>query len=251
MTAAADIEVRNRLIAEWKWTKTQLERVNSVVLRPSNAYDVVHLSKRANDRIIAVNLGPLVLNVPERGNRQAAHLYIYVSGSFEFSRALWLRDGTLDTTHVQTEAAYFRGEHRKDLLLVHGAHYDYTPGQRGHPVFHMQLRGALLDYASVVRACFGLTGEVSDGIPRMLRNVRAASAQIDVFSFLVQIAADHLLPQSANVDQRDAFNSLRARADLCGPYCREGEAGSSQPLPASDPTRGYRCFRARHWYAQI
>jgi hypothetical protein len=249
MTDTAELTIRSKILSEWRFTQTQLRRLNgAVVLRPRDDQQIIQPGNRTTEGVISIEVGPVVLNVPERGDHHKPRLFVYVKGFLEFSRNAWTQDKKLVTTNTQTEAAYFRADSDGNLLLVYGAHYDYARGQHGHPAFHLQLRGSLEAYAKVVQSEFRLNGNVEDGIASMLRNVRAASAQIDAFSCVLQVAADHLLPPVVTPDQRDAFNALQGRAELCSPYC---QAGGPPPLPSSEPNASFRCFRARHWYARI
>lgn len=249
MSDNADYGVRTKLLHEWRSTKFLLARLSSIIdVRPRDDQLIVRNGVRRTPGHISVDIGPLLLNVPERGNHRAAPIFVYLKGSICFSRDCWIRDRTLLTTHMQTEAAYFRKISTGELMLVHGAHHDYAPGQRGHPSFHMQLRGSLREYALEVQSEFGLSGELIDGIPNALRCVRSPTAQLDAFSCVLQIAADHLLPPVASDDQRHAFNGLRQSAVLCGPFCHDGDP---QPTPSVEPQESYRCFRARHWYPSI
>lgn len=249
MTDIAEAAIRSKLLTEWRFTKTQLRRINGVVVvRPTDDQRIVQVGNRTTETAISIEVGPLVLNVPERGDHHRPRLFVYVKGFLEFSRDAWVQTQSLVTTHTQTEAAYFRADSGGNLVLVYGAHYDYEKRKHGHPVFHLQLRGSLEEYGNLIQSEFSLKGTVEDGIAKMLRNVRAASAQIDAFSCLLQVAADHLLPAAVTPDQREAFNALQGRADLCSPYCQRGKP---QALPSTEPHSEFRCFRVRHWYPRI
>jgi hypothetical protein len=242
---AAAAVVRQRLVAEWTAALTELERLGPVVARPTDSYKLIRIGPGTSDASIEILLGPLVLHVPERGGHKAQRLFIYLEGAFVFDRVEWTSAKALVTTRVSAEAAYFRLDGAGDLVLVHGAHYDHEPSRSGHPVFHAQLRGSLHQYGAFVRTEFSLTGQIHDGLSVMLRNVRAASAQLDIFSLLLQVAADQLLRETPSAEQRIAFNRLRGRALLCGPQCAPTAA-----VPSSRPTTEYRCYRARHWYPE-
>jgi hypothetical protein len=249
MTDTAELMARAALQKEWLFTKTQLHRLNSVmVLRPTENQGIIRPGDRTTENVISLEVGPILLNVPERGVHHKARIFIFLKGYFEFSREAWINDKIFLTTSTQTEVAYFRADDDGNLQLVYGAHYDYTRGHHGHPAFHLQLRGALEEYGAMIKSAYSLSGVVTDGIFPVLRNVRTASAQLDVFSCVLQIAADHLLPLSVTPGQREAFNALQGRGELCSPFCR---AGGPQPLPSTEPVAPFRCFRARHWYSRI
>jgi hypothetical protein len=241
--SAAEL-VRNKLVEEWRRAITELSRLGTVSVRPSDPRAVIRVADGVSQDVIGVAVDPVVLSVPERAS-PSKRLYVHIMGWFEFSRACWDERKILETVRVSAEAAYFRS-HKKRLTLVHGAHYDHTPSHLGHPVFHMQLRGSLFEYGGFIQQQFGIEGEISDGIRETLRNVRSPSAQVDIFSLLLQVGADQLLHQSSGREERRAFNRLRSMAELCGPLCRDG--APEQGVPSSRPDTSFRCYRARHWY---
>lgn len=249
MSNAASYAVCRRILSEWRWTTTQLKRLNPAIQHKPDDQAIIREGERTDTDVISVNVGPLVLHVPERGSHTKPSLFVYLEGGYLFSRDTWTRSSALDSTYVYALTAYFRRTGAGDLLLVHGAHYDYTRGSIGHPAFHLQLRGSLAKYGEVVKETFSLHGDVIDGIAHQLRTVRLPSAQLDPFSCIFQIAADQLLPKAADQDQRAAFNQLHSRAELCGPYCRSKTP--SQLLPSSTPDTSYHCYRARHWYTGV
>jgi hypothetical protein len=251
MPATSDLLARVKLENEWRWTKTELARIANLSIRPADPKEIVRVSDRTSPSIVAIQVGPVALKVPERGFHRENRLYVYVVGSFGFARHTWEEHRLLETVGVSAETAYFRSGEGGKLKLVHGAHFDHEPAKQGHPVFHMQLRGSLQEYGTFIQQQFGLEGTVDDGLVDLLRTVRIASAQLDVFSLLLQIAADQLLPPAANPVQRMAFNQIRNRNSLCGARCKDAELAAKQALPATSPLAAYACFRARHWYPDV
>lgn len=242
MSGRAEELVRNELIRAWGRTKTELLRVNSTFAhRPVNDYDVIGRGEESDEETVLIGVGPLAMRVPERGDSRK-DLFIYFHGSIGFSRRRWSVDKRLEITSIASRIAYFRHASGGSLDLVFGGHYDYAPDLQGHPVFHAQVDGSLQEFGEFVGTSFGIEGSVTNSISGTLRNVRIPSAQLDAFSCMLQIAADHLLPRNPTVGACDAFNSLRSDSALCGPSC-QGE----QPLPAINAAE-HRCFRARHWY---
>lgn len=227
----------------------ELKALNSSIqVQPSNPGAVVQF-RAANADDLSVAIGPVVLRIPERGGTASSSLFLYLRGHLEFSREAWKRSKDLVITDMGTETAHFRPRaDAGELELVHGAHYDYAPGAGGHPVFHMQLQGSIEGSGEAVRSLFKLTYEPRSGVRSLLRNVRSPCAQVDAFSYLLQVAADHLLPPDASEREREVFNELRDRSALCGPRCREAGDHGTPSTGANEPNT---CYRARHWYPRF
>jgi hypothetical protein len=238
--------IRGKLLSEWSRTKTNLQQLNSTFnYRPRDDEAIVRQGDRSSAESVSLDVGPLAFNVPERGDSSIGRLFIYLDGSLEFSRKTWIDSGRLEITSTTAEAAYF-AVRKGELVLVYGGHYDYALGQQGHPAFHHQLRNNLFEGGEFIKQQFNLSYQIKDGLEGVLRNVRVPSAQMDAFSCMLKIAADHLLPQGPSPHQRDAFNALRGSSTLCGISCNAQSPPSLLPhvLP-------YSCYRARHWYGRI
>lgn len=239
------LAIRARLLAEWSRTKLNLQQLNNTFdYRPRSDPEIVRQGDRNSADSVSLNIGPLAFLVPER-DLSSGRLFIYLEGALEFSREAWTDSGRLVITNTIAEGAYFKVGDGK-LVLVYGGHYDYAPGQHGHPAFHHQLRDHLFEYGEFIKKHFSLTYPIKDALDGVLRNVRVPTAQMDAFSCMLKIAADHLLPQGPSPRQRDAFNALRGSSTLCGGYCND------QPPPSLQPYRlPYTCYRARHWYGRV
>jgi hypothetical protein len=183
-------------------------------------------------------VGPLVFSVPERATGRAASLYIVIQGWIVFAPPHDGddRDSTLE---FGTEVGYFR---RKGDQLVHvyGAHYDMDEKLTGHPVFHAQV-SSQAELAGVIDREFHLPFAAEDDrMASLLRNVRTPTAQMDVFSVITQIGADHLVSDNSADEVKDAFSGLRKACDFF-----IGAAGRISYLNCEDAAR---CYRATHWY---
>ncbi|HKO20533.1 MAG TPA: hypothetical protein VJU82_16785 [Acidobacteriaceae bacterium] len=233
-----------------------MRRIGGIEIRPADLGSAIRPGDGTTATEIALDVGPIFINVTERGAQGVKSIFIHLLGSFTFDRTAWEANRVLDTLGLQTEAAYFRRS-MGQLRLAYGAHYDHIPASvtgpkaTGHPVFHVQARGELDAYGAAIAKEYRLQEQVGGGLEGMLRNVRSASAQLDVFSVLLQIAADHLLPQHPTKEQKSAFNALRSMSALCGPLCTGSGAASEQAPPSTKPVSPIRCFRARHWYREL
>ena len=126
-------------------------------------------------------------------------------------------------------------------MHVYGVHYDMDEVSPGHPVFHAQFRTQAA-MASVIEDRFRLRFDSSceDMSQGLLRNVRVPTAQMDIFSVITQIGADHLLAKTSGPEVRTAFGRLRGACDFfLGAGAR---AAYLSKFPAS------HCYRSTHWY---
>ncbi len=132
------------------------------------------------------------------------------------------------------------GHEQAMVSHVYGAHYDFAANELGHPVFHGQMR-SYLDFAEVIKSQYGLEGvELKDMVNGILKTVRLPSAQMDVFSFLLQIVADHLLSGDSSDDDKMRFRELLERSKFIQGL--GSQIARLQVAPANV------CYRAVHWY---
>lgn len=183
-------------------------------------------------------VGPLVFSVPERPSSGTANLYIVLSGWIIFAPAR-NGDDRSTTWEFGTEVGYFK---MKDDRLVHvyGAHYDMDETLIGHPVFHAHV-SSQAKLAGAIDKEFHLAFEAeNDLMASLLRNVRTPTAQMDIFSVITQIGADHLVSDTSGAEVKEAFHLLREACDFF-----VGAAGRISYLNCDEAAK---CYRATHWY---
>lgn len=140
------------------------------------------------------------------------------------------------TTSYATNFGYFRAGH-SSVTHALGGYYDFTLASIAHPRAHMQLRSqaSLWEHAVArFRSVATLTID-SDPMVHVLHRVRTPSAQMDFLSFMVQVAADHLVDDRSGQEAKDAFAELIAS---CSPL-RGYAAGIAHSCT---------CHRSAHWY---
>src|SRR5256885_1768190 len=115
------------------------------------------------------------------------------------------------TTSYATNFGYFHTEHSSVTHALDG-HYDFTLTSITHPRTHMQLRSQASLWEHTVarfRSVANLTID-SDPIKNMLHRMRTPNTQIDFLSFMIQVAADHLVDDRSGQESKDAFAELVA-----------------------------------------
>lgn len=213
----------------------QMSQASSVL--PQSGYEAFRLDANAPDDEVKFNFGPIVFNVPERPNRRSPDLFVVVQGWLTLEgpdfKALPLK-----TKNFGTEVGYFRQKGRS-LEHVYGAHFDMDEVRPGHPIFHVQF-GSQQAFVAAVHALFKRDEAVVDRVGAVLGTVRTPSAQMDVFSVVAQICADHLMWQDSSKDVKDAFAKLRQSCDFL--------VGAAHRLPFLSGAHAAGCYRASHWY---
>lgn len=234
--------INKNLNLAWSGISTAMKRMYpSVVISPSTSADIFAPDSAAEGP--KFNIGPVVFKVPERAKDgksrgDQAKLYIVVEGWIAFGDVL---QGTnyLTTLDFGTQVGYFR-EKDEQLIHVYGVHYDMDEKLPGHPVFHAQM-STQADMAPTVEKYFNLKFDSENDVPRrLLRNVRTPTAQMDVFSVITQIGADHLVSKASSEEVIFAFAKLRAACDFF--YGAGGRFAYLSEYPAS------YCYRSTHWY---
>ena len=188
-----EAQALRRLTQAWQTMVRGMKRINqSSTVLPPTAQEVFRIDENdhgGTDETVKVNCGPVVFNLCERANG-FPNMYVVVEG--------WIRMESGDrhvpllTTGFATRVGYFRLRGQR-LVHVYGVHYDMDESGQGHPVFHAQL-GTMKKFFAEVEQRFHLNAEVGDDrVKDVLRNVRTPTAQMDFFSVLTQLCADHLM----------------------------------------------------------
>lgn len=205
--------------------------------RPTSFHEIFRLDEQVPDDEVKLLVGPVVFNVPERASSAALNLFIVVAGWLSFEGPDF-KTAPLKTRGFGTEIGYFR---RKDGRLEHvyGAHYDMDEKGAGHPVFHAQI-SSQFELGARVNDEFRLNAEVTNRMGNILGTVRTPSAQMDVFSVLTQICADHLIWEKSADEVRGAFKTLRGAGSFL--------VGAAHRLAFLNTPPASECYRSMHWY---
>jgi hypothetical protein len=227
------------LVQQWEVVLEVQQRMNqSTFVKPNDGWSVFRAIPNPPPNILNFELAPVVFNLPERAYHSGLDLYIVVEGHLSVFRDRYVNDGKLVTSGFSTEAGYFRERHG-GLKHVYGAHYDFSRDELGHPVFHAQMK-SFCGLSSSVQSNYGITGEVIDGISGIMKTVRLPTAQMDVFSFFVQLCADHLLWGQSGPEERAAFAKLLDKNAFL--------QGAGSQIERLGSMAAYSCYRASHWY---
>ena len=228
-----------RLMDQWREVLVGVRRIHAhASVRPDHA-NVFRLVRGDEARVIQFEVKPVVFRVPERAHYRSADLYVALCGLLSFRRDRFETDGALLTDGFSTRVAYFRRSAKDGFVHVLGAHYDFSPNEIGHPVFHGQLAD-FQEFSVHVSEHYNIADEVQSGMGRILRRVRVPTAQMDVFSLVLQICADHLLAAWSSPDEKSAFERLLDRNGFC--------TGASYQMERLRTDEARSCYRARHWY---
>lgn len=197
-------------------------------VRPSDPAAVLRCEGQS-DGSAKIFCQPVVCRVPERATQHSANLYVVLEG--------WVQVGLianeLVTLDYSTNFGYFLIQQGDRIMHALGGHYDYAT-DAAHPRAHMQLASQAGLHASA-RELFKSIDEIpleADLMLHVLHRVRTPTAQMDFLSFMLQIAADHLVGDSAS---EEVFVGLCACAPLRG-------------FATSAPLSDCHCQRAAHWY---
>jgi hypothetical protein len=225
------------LIEQWNAVKQQLTRAGALDTRPDDGYGIFSLVDYPKVQgQVQFNIAPVTFNVPERAD-SSSDLYIVAEGRIYLDYEALEKESRLSTVGFATQVGYFRLTIDGKLCHVYGAHYDFSEDEIGHPVFHGQMK-SFNEHGALVSETFTLDCESTDLIKGVLRNVRVPTAQMDFFSVILQICADHLISADSGEDQKDAFNQLReASRSLQG-------AGHLWPQLKDVSI----CMKSHHWY---
>lgn len=234
----AMVRVEKEVHQAWTAALDSMKRMGQgIVVRPEVPSDVFIRDYDVSDDIIKFKVVPVVFNVPERANTGRSNLFVVVDGWMSFD-APHDRGVTERTNAFGTRVAYFRK--KKDCLEhIFGVHYDMDESGKGHPIFHAQMRSRV-EFGQSVRERFRLQVEGVDYVNRICRTVRMPSAQMDVFSVVIQICGDHLLWEQSPPTVENAFEKAQR---VCGFF-----GGAAYRFPILQEKEVCECYRAGHWY---
>jgi hypothetical protein len=238
MANTLEWRAKKLLVERWNACKTSFSRLNMPGLRPTDGEEIFSLidyPKVAGQ--IGFNVKSVVFNLPERANG-SPDLFVVVHGRLYFDEDS-IRLNLLRTSNFATEAAYFKKK-SDELIHVYGAHCDFAQDVSGHPAFHVQMRSFAGQFDQVAKY-FNMTDVASrDLMGGVLRNVRLPSAQIDFFSLVLQLCADHLIDENSGAEELMAFSDLmKASAEI---------HGAAYLVPQLSNPSAQACLRANHWY---
>ena len=234
--------MHQQLVQQWSEVVGTLERMRqSASVSPNDAHTNIREVTSSSNDIVKFELCPVVFNVPEKADHRNIALYVVTEGWIELSRQEF-RDGRGLVTHAfATRAAYFR-QKKNSLEHVYGAHYDVAFNELGHPTFHSQIR-SFMDLSSYVTREYKVNNQLINHLEGVLRNVRLPTAQMDFFSLILQLFADHLLMRNSGEEEKSAFNALLRKDEFL-----RGAAGRSPRLTAQVARS---CYRSLHWYPVV
>lgn len=231
------LTVENRARAAWDKAVVCLTKIRqSSVVRPTGS-EIFKVTTNEDDQEIKLSANPIVFKVSERPGNPVPNLYIVVEGWITFADQAG-QIASFQTTDFGTKVAYFRHKNNR-FNHIFGVHYDMDKRDYRHPVFHAQLN-SFTSYINHVEDLFPQECQLDDSMGGVLRSVRIPTAQMDVFSVLIQICADHLIGQQPAPATTTAFESMRSAASFfIG-------AGSMINYLSNPPAAS--CFRSYHWY---
>lgn len=166
--------------------------------------------------------------IPEKGNKsnRSNKINVFVKGHMQASKV----GKTILFKKYKTSVLYCRPAKPSDLKTLKnplGYHYDYDKQvSPAHPIFHAQQDNSLLiqDVSSELDIQFyqnADVGEGTNGNESDFRTIRIPTCQLDFYSTILMVIADHLVDHSEGSDV-DIFHKL---IDNCTSYWLAPEQG--------------------------
>lgn len=230
--------VRQKLQTAWQGVQSAFEGMQTgCTLTPQGVDEAFVLEPDLVGGAIKCSVNPIILNLPERANNADRDLFIAMDGWLAFDAATVKDD--LRTTSFSTRVGYFK-QRENFLDHVYGGHYDMDENKAGHPVLHSQMRSQKELFAAKVADVHAKNPDGEDYIKGLLKTVRIPSAQMDIFSVLLQVCADHLIDKDSSAEVKAAFERLATETNFFrGVGHRVGKLNSPP---------GSACYRSLHWY---
>ena len=192
---------------QWRKVVSGLQSLGrGSAIHPPNPHSVFFLEGHSNTGPIRLRVDPILLKLPERANDAARNLYVVLEGYLAFNRPANVLT-PLATCDFGTRIGYFRHKPAHGRLdHVYGAHYDLDTSGSAHPVCHAQF-ASYLHFGQQLVNQFHLP-HATDSVSSVLRTVRSPTAQMDVFSVLRQLCADHLVGENPGPSVLHRFRAI-------------------------------------------
>ena len=230
--------VEKRARDAWDDAIYRLQKMSqATTVRPKSGAQLVILDQNGPPDVVNLNIGPVVFNIQERPDRHRLNLYVVVEGwlSFEWSNFKTL---PFQTRNFGTKVAYFRSKPNQ-LEHIFGAHYDMDEKDFRHPVFHAQLTSQMA-FRSYIQNHSQQNCQIVDHMNGIIRTVRIPTAQMDVFSVLMQLCADHLIGRNPGQEVTKAFQEMRTACSFF--------VGAAHKMNFLNTAPAASCYRSTHWY---
>ena len=220
MTNRARSKSRNDWIHAWDKTVITMKKNSNVSINPE-IYDEVFHQEESKDEVKFYTKRPISFNVPERyllnklGNDEC-NIMVILEGWLTFEKNEYTNllkltsSGKLISSDFGTRVEYYRKNKPFGWKFLNSIHYDYEPSFANHPVFHAQLSNRSLLYSKAgydFASLYPLSGNVE-----LLKATRIPTFQMDIFSTLVSICADHLIPTVHNPSEK--FIEIQQNCDF-------------------------------------
>lgn len=234
MTTVAPAKLLRDLRKTFRETLTAISAMHDAVqIKPSG--DEVILPDGETSDTASFVCKPVVCYLPERATSSTASIYVVFTGLLTLAREVPLVHPA--TTSYATNFGYFKMG-AAGVTHALGGHFDYAASDFAHPRAHLQLKSQAHLWSNAgTHFRSASSAEIErDPMLEVPSRVRTPSAQMDFLSFMIQIAADHLVDGKSGRAARRSFLRL---TKSCVPF------GSYAVPPAHD---GRECHRACHWY---
>lgn len=209
---------------------------SSIDVRPYQSNEIFSPDHRGDADTVKFTINPIVFHMPERPNRINCNLYVTVKGTLGFEPS-GIRK-SLKTKYFCTEIGYFRNDENK-LNHIYGAHYDLDENKFGHPVFHSHI-APQMELLNPINERYHTKFEADDKVTPMLTTVRTPTAQMDFFSVIAKLCADHLVNETSAPEVKKAFSQMRSASSFF--------IGAAHRMPYLYSDMATKCYRSTHWY---
>jgi len=239
--ANANYKIRMGLVEQLEAVRDAIPRLNNSATVVPSDFQAIFQETRNDAQVVEYEIRPFMLIMPERADDTTAEMHIVLSGRIGIDKDHFNQHGQLRTVSFATEVGYFRLKNDGTLQHVFGAHYDLTENEIGHPAFHAQLKHKF-EFADVVQRKYtGQTLDPKNLMENLLKTARLPSAQMDVFSLLLQAVADHLMSPEVSTDEdKRVFSGLLGK--------NKQIQGRAYSIPRLQEQSAVICYRSVHWY---
>ena len=183
--------VKDRLCKAWDNSFTEMRKLGHYInANPKSGREIFLNDEKCKLDAINFKTVPVILELPERLNRKSSNILVVLTGKLSFNKST--TKNQLITEKYSTSTEYFRKK-EGNLIFLGALHHDYDEEEQiSHPRFHSQFSNRIMRFKDSYLFKEYPKPEECKAF-NFLANTRIPTLQLDFFSSLLNLCADHLI----------------------------------------------------------
>ena len=225
-------DVADTMITAWNNSIIEIRKLNSrVAITQLPNTNIFEEDKSCPLDAMNFKMTPVVFDLPEHATQSKNSLFLVLSGKLSFVTTS--NFSNLVTKSYSTQIEYFRKGN--NLKFIGTVHYDFDKRNlTNHPKFHSQFSNKISEFEKThLKKSYPSPCKISN----FIESARIPTVQLDCYSALLQICADHLVH---NTLHKEIFKNIRTHCNFF--------RSIDHPLQIKN---NLNCIRSIHFYPNL